>query len=636
MLCGFAQHPFLSTDSSMKTEKKITFQPSGRTVYVLPGTSVFEAAARAGLLLQTPCGGQGKCGKCKVYVRSGTCPSAAPCVEFFSKEELAKGARLGCQAQVTDDCVIEIPAESLFETQSRILTDSDEQEVDLEPAIWKKYVELPPPDFGDDISDAKRLEREIGPVRVRLDVLRALPESLRCGDFKGTAVVCECNRELVSFEPGDTSNTVYGAAVDLGSTTIVVSLLNLGTGSVIDVSAAMNPQVSRGDDVISRINQSREKPGSVAEMQNDVAKTVNDLLADLAGKHGIEVESIYEVTLAGNTTMQHLFCGISPAALGEVPFPSVFNRALFLRACDVGLRIHPNGCLYVFANIGGFVGGDTVAGILACGLHREDGTRILIDIGTNGEIVLAHEGRLLCTSTAAGPAFEGARIAAGMRATDGAIEKVVCEEGDIAYNVIGNTKPSGICGTALIDVAAAMLQLGVLDTTGRILSRDELDGTVADALAARLAPQEDGSVSFVLADAESSRTGQPICIQQKDIRELQLAAGAIRAGISIMMRQAGLSVEDIDEVLLAGGFGNFIRRSNARRIGILPQMPVSKVRFVGNAASMGARLVLLSRPHRREADEIAESATHIDLSMDPEFQFEFSSAMLFPEDTFGA
>lgn len=618
----------------MSAEKRIVFQPSGRTVYVLPGTTVFEAAARAGLLLQSPCGGQGKCGKCRVNVHSGHCAPTDACRAFFSEEDLAAGARLGCQATVAEDCVIEVPLTSLFETQSRILTDSDAQEVELEPAIWKRYVELPEPDFGDDISDLKRLEREIGAVSVHLNGLRDLPVVLREGDFKGTAVVCECNRRLVTFEAGDTADSVFGAAVDLGSTTIVVSLLDLTSGQMVDVAAAMNPQVSRGDDVISRISQARDTPASVGEMQAEVVSTVNDLIHQLAEARGIGMEQVYEVTLAGNTTMQHLFCGITPSALGQVPFPSAYNRALFLNSDEVGLHIHPNGCLYVFANIGGFVGGDTVAGILACGLHRQNGTRILIDIGTNGEIVLAHQGKLLCTSTAAGPAFEGARIAAGMRATDGAIEKVVAHEGDIQYNVIGNTQPSGICGTALIDLAAAMLRLGVLDITGRILPVDELPAPVEERLAARLQPQEDGSVSFLVAAGEESRTEEPIHLHQKDIRELQLAAGALRAGISIMMRQAGLTEDDIDEVLLAGGFGNFIRRSNARRIGILPQIPVSKVRFVGNAASMGARLVLLSRPHRREADEIAESASHVDLSMDPEFQMEFSSAMLFPEEEF--
>lgn len=616
----------------MSAEKRIVFQPSGRTVFVLPGTTVFEAAARAGLLLQSPCGGQGKCGKCRVNVHSGNCAPTEACRAFFGEDELARGARLGCQATVTDDCVIEVPVTSLFETQSRILTDSDAQEVDLEPSIWKQYVELPEPDFGDDISDLKRLEREIGAVTVHLNGLRDLPVVLREGDFKGTAVVCECNRQLVTFEAGDTTENVFGAAVDLGSTTIVVSLLDLTSGQLVDVAAAMNPQVSRGDDVISRISQACDNPASVGEMQADVVGTVNDLLLQLAEDRGISVEQVYEVTLAGNTTMQHLFCGITPGALGQVPFPSAYNRALFLNSDEVGLHIHPNGCLYVFANIGGFVGGDTVSGILACGLHRQDGTRILIDIGTNGEIVLAHQGKLLCTSTAAGPAFEGARIAAGMRATDGAIEKVVARDGDIQYNVIGNTLPSGICGTALIDLAAAMLRLGVLDITGRILPVDELPAPVDERLAVRLQPQEDGSVSFLVAAGEESRTGEPIYLHQKDIRELQLAAGALRAGIAIMMRQAGLTEDDIDEVLLAGGFGNFIRRSNARRIGILPQIPVSKVRFVGNAASMGARLVLLSRPHRREADEIAEAASHVDLSMDPEFQMEFSSAMLFPEE----
>ncbi|MCF7854045.1 MAG: ASKHA domain-containing protein, partial [Candidatus Pacebacteria bacterium] len=297
---------------------------------------------------------------------------------------------------------------------------------------------------------------------------------------------------------------------------------------------------------------------------------------------------------------------------------------------DVGLKIHPNGSVYVFPNIGGFVGGVTVAGILAATMHVTDKPLILVDIGTNGEIVLAHNGRLLATSTAAGPAFEGARITNGMRATEGAIEKVVYADGDLSCNVIGNVRPRGLCGTALIDVTAELLRLGVLDSTGRIRPPEDLPETVPQAVTKRLV-QHDDTVDFTLVSARDSGTDEAICLYQKDVRELQLASGAIRAGIGIMLRKAGLAIEDVHEVLLAGAFGNFIRRRNARRIGLLPPLPQAQIRFIGNAASMGAKAVLLSRNFRALADDIALKAEHVDLSSDPEFQMEFGMAMMFPD-----
>jgi len=617
-----------------RSELKLTFQPAGRSVYVLPGTTVFEAAARAGLLLGSPCGGRGTCGKCRVTVRDGECEPSEACSRHLSAEELAEGARLACQARVHADCVVEIPDEALFErSHAKILTDGAENEVAVKPAVWKRYLELPEPSQEGDSGDLKRLEKGLGgEVHVNLQTLRSLPGALRENDFRGTAVVC--HRQLVAFESGDTTGACYGVAFDLGTTTIVGTLVDLVQGRDLAVAAAMNPQIGFGDDVISRILRTRDEPEALAKLQNVAVAALNELVQELAAAGGVPADSIYEIVIAGNTTMQHLLCGISPAALGEVPFPPVYNRGLVLRAAEVGLEAHANAGLYVFPNIGGFVGGDTVAGILAAGMHVPGPPRILVDIGTNGEIVLAHDGRLLATSTAAGPAFEGARITNGMRAADGAIEKVVRRGDDIFYNVIGNTPPAGLCGTALIDVSAELLRLGVIDTTGRILARDELPAGVPEAIAARLQP-DDGHVDFVIAEPDDSKTGDPVCLYQRDVRELQLAAGAIRAGISIMLRTAGIGVEDVAEVLLAGAFGNFIRRSNARRIGLLPGLPKERIRFIGNAASMGAKAVLLSRDVRKIAEQVSTAVEHVCLSCDPEFQMEFSMAMLFPEDELG-
>jgi uncharacterized 2Fe-2S/4Fe-4S cluster protein (DUF4445 family) len=327
--------------------------------------------------------------------------------------------------------------------------------------------------------------------------------------------------------------------------------------------------------------------------------------------------------------MQQVFCGYDPSALGELPFVQVFDEAQVLPAHRLGLRTNPAADVFVFPQVGGFVGGDTVAGMVAARLDRWEKPVALVDIGTNGEIVLAHNGDLQATSTAAGPAFEGARIKQGMRATAGAIEKVLIHD-DVRLNVIGNARPIGLCGTALIDAAAGLLRKGILDETGRILPPDELPEGVPDALRSRLV-REGSETHFALVREGESRTGEPILLWQRDIRELQLATGAIRAGLNILMRRAGVEPGDLGAVLLAGAFGNFIRRNNARRIGLLPQIPCERIRFIGNAASMGAKLALLSVDERAYADDLRRRAEHIDLSLDPEFQMEFSMAMIFPD-----
>jgi len=300
-----------------------------------------------------------------------------------------------------------------------------------------------------------------------------------------------------------------------------------------------------------------------------------------------------------------------------------------MRAADLGLAIHPGADVTVFPQIGGFVGGDTVAGIVGTRLDRTPGPLLFVDVGTNGELVLAHDGNVIATSVAAGPAFEGARIVHGMRATQGAIEKVVAD-GDIRVNVVGNAKPSGICGTGLVDAVSVLLRTGVLDETGRILGGDELPAGVPPEIRRRIVPG-DGQFDFVLAGASETATGEDLCLYQKDIRELQLANGAIRAGITILLKRVGLQPEDLKMVLLAGAFGNFIRRRNARRIGMLPQIPTDRIRFVGNTASFGAKRVLLSGAEKEYAAGIARNTQHVDLSLNPEFQMEFSAAMMFPE-----
>ena len=607
-------------------EVKVTFQPSGRSIYVLPGTVLLEAAGRAGIILQTPCGGRGTCGKCKVKIVNGECPPSAASAQALSNEQIEDGFRLACQSHIEDHLVVDIPQESRFEASNRILTGDTGQSTSLHSVVIKRHFNIETASRHNAASDVARFQGSVGDVQIPFHLLQKLPGFLRAHDWQGTAVVV--GNRLVGLEVGDTSDAAYGVAVDLGTTTVVATLFDLVAGEERAISSLMNPQVGFGDDVISRISRVRENHGMLAQIQQAVLKAVNALIQELGEQAGVAARHIYEIVVAGNSTMQQIFCGLDPSALGEVPFAQVFDGPLNIPAATLGIVANPGAEIFVFPQIGGFVGGDTVAGVLAARMDKAEGASLLIDIGTNGEIVLAYEGRLLATSTAAGPAFEGARIKQGMRAMAGAIEKVVIQD-DVVVNVIGNSTPVGLCGTALIDTVAELLRRGIIDETGRILPADEIPGEIAASLRTRLV-SDNGEARFLLVSTEDSVSKQPIYLWQKDVREVQLATGAIRAGINILLRRAGLTPANLRQVLLAGAFGNFIRRNNARRIGLLPQIPCDRIRFIGNAASLGAKLALLSIHERERAREICENAEHVDLSLDVEFQTEFGSAMMFP------
>ncbi len=616
--------------ASKKPEYRVVFQPGNRSVFVLARTTLFEAAARIGLVLNTPCGGNGTCGRCRVRILQGSCPPSAAGRELLSESEIEHGVRLACQAQVQDDCMVEVPDETLFESSTRILVATDEQKLTIRPCLSKHYLKMESPRNGDDLADASRLEKALDrSLHISLPVLQQLPERLRQCQFQGTAVLY--GNRLLDFEPDDTRDTAYGIAFDLGTTTVVGSLMNLNDGREAAVATAMNPQIRYGDDVVSRIHKIRNQPEALAEMHQSICAELNKIIKTLLNQAGVEKTSVYELAVAGNTAMQQIFAGISPAALGEIPFSATCQKGILSKAVDFDLNVHPQAPLYVFPQIGGFVGGDTVAGIMAALMHTERRKQILVDIGTNGEIVVAVNGRLLATSTAAGPAFEGARIDHGMRAAEGAIEKVVAANGEIEYNVIGNTAPLGLCGSGLIDGVAELLRLGIIDSTGRILRSGEVSSSIPREIRECLIERKDEQVDFRIAGSEESGNGKDILLTQKDVRELQLATAAIRAGIKMLMKYAGIEIEQIDEIMLAGAFGNFIRRRNARRIGLLPQVDTRKVNFIGNAASMGAKLVLLSSELRRLAEQMAVRTEHIELSSDPEFQTEFAEAMIFPE-----
>ncbi len=601
------------------------------TAYVLPGTRLIEAAAISGVPLDLPCGGEGVCGKCRVRIREGAAEPTATELRAFSPTELADGYRLACQSRATGPTRVEVPETTLLATYHKILAHAESVGLEaVDPAVLKRYVQLDPPRRNDDAPDLMRLQRVLGSLEVPLTLLQELPSRLRQQGFCGTAV--QLDGTLIDFEPGNTAQRAYAVAVDVGTTTLVASLLDLRSGEPLDVVAQLNPQTRIGDDVLSRILHCRQAEG-LEQLRQSVVAAIDEMVGQLGQRTGAGRNEIYEITLSGNTTMQQLVCGIDPKPLGEVPFVPAGGGVLWLPAEELGLRIHRRGRAVVMPVIGGFVGGDTVAGILATALGEQPGPSLLVDIGTNGEIVLAAKG-LAAASTAAGPAFEGARITHGMRGSTGAIEKVVIDD-HLRINVIGNVAPRGICGSGLIDLAAELLRHGVITPEGRLLGRDQLAQPVPDDLAQRLVEHE-GRPAFCVAMAEETSTGRAVLLTQRDVRELQLASGAIRAGITILLQRAGLTPQDLESVLIAGGFGNFIRRNNAQRIGLLPgAVPRHRIRYQGNTSLAGAQLVALSQQARRLADELARRTEHVDLSCCADFQRIFADSMLFPEEEGG-
>jgi uncharacterized 2Fe-2S/4Fe-4S cluster protein (DUF4445 family) len=531
---------------------KVTFQPQGQAVYVLPGTKIIESAAVAGIIINTPCGAAGVCGKCRVKIISPQGEPTEADRKIFSAKELKQGWRLACQNTIAEDTVIEVPKESLLSGIEKIVIESD--------------------------------------------ILQTIiPDERQIRDDK-----------------------YFGIAIDIGTTTLATSLINLKNAGEIAVMGDVNPQISLGDDVISRIKYSTSHKNGLAKLQRAVIRQINAMISRLCGQGGVDRKNIYEITIAGNTTMEHLVCGIDPSPLGQLPFEPVYRGANIVNTSKLGIEINPKGIVYIFGVIGGFVGGDISAGMLAMDLLSQPQPALMIDVGTNGEIVLVKDNKIMAASTAAGPAFEGARISCGMRAAIGAIEKVKFN-GSCSYSVIGNVEPAGICGSGLIDITAVFLNAGIVDSTGRMNRPAGLPPKISQ----RIVIDTNGQPAFIIADK--------VKITQKDIRQIQLAVGAIRAGINIILKQAGIKAGDLKKVFIAGGFGSFIRRNHAQRIGLLPaQIDHKKISFVGNTSLAGAKLALLSIKAREKAESFAKQAKHIELSADSDFQNEFANAMIFP------
>jgi uncharacterized 2Fe-2S/4Fe-4S cluster protein (DUF4445 family) len=579
---------------------------------------LFEAASWAGIAIDSTCGARGTCHKCRVRVRENAISPTSEDAHAFTGGEVAAGWRLACRAALSEDspAAIELEVPPLSTTPKAALLGRGRHVV-LSPSVQKRRVLLPRPSLEDQASDLERLVREFPDLDldIPLEALRALPSSLRAEGFEATAVVV--GNRLVTVEPGDTTDTLYGLAVDLGTTTVVCALIDLHSGAITAVASALNAQERFGSDVISRISHAVVGAHQLAELRMAGLATLNALVEKVCAKADIESTSIYHAIVAGNSTMLHVVLGVDPGTLSLTPFTPAFRASVELAACEFGIAIHRMGRVQTFPLLGAYVGADIVAGILATGVGRDGEVSLFIDIGTNGEVVLAAGGRIVATSAPAGPAFEGAEIRCGMRAVDGAIEAVRIGD-EVELDVLGGVAPKGICGSGLADAVAGLLGAGLLDPTGRLKRSEEVAG---HPLADRMV-QIGGTAAFRLADG--------IELTQQDIRALQFAKGAIASGVQTLMEDLGVGSDDLDEVLLAGSFGTYIDPASARAIGLIPPVDLDRVSPVGNSSLEGAKIALLSFREQQIGIGLAERVEYVELSGDPNFNDTFVSTLAFP------
>lgn len=602
----------------------IVFQPDGVRMVVPEGTTMLQAAHSAGIPIEGPCGGQGKCGKCRVKMISGAAAPGESDRQYLTEGELDQGFRLACQAKLTEDATIEIPVESR-PLEQKVMVEGLEREVALDPHITKRYLALPEPSLEDDRSDLQRILDSLGDgvgCSSDLTLIRQAPQLVRDSDYQVTAILA--GDELIGLENGDRSSVNYGMAFDLGTTTVVGYLINLSSGEQVAAGSCMNPQVTYGDDVISRIQFATQSEHGLELLQGRILEAINQIIARTVQAANISSADIYEVTVVGNTCMSQLFLGIDSGKLAVSPYVAAISGSQDHKARDLGVNINPQGRVHVLPNIAGFVGADTVGVMLASRLSESPQLRVAIDIGTNGEVVASWEGKLVACSTAAGPAFEGARIGQGMRAAAGAIDRVAIDD-DLQAHTIDDAPARGLCGSGLIDAVAGLCQVGIVEESGRMLA-PESASSLSPKLATRLRSNE-GGVEFVLVPARQSAIGRDIVITQKDIREVQLAKGAISAGISMVLDELGAKPSQVTELMLAGAFGNYLRQESAVAIGLVPALAEGRIRSIGNAAGAGSKLALTSRQLRDEADGIARRTEHLQLAHRADFYDQFTEAM---------
>ncbi len=627
----------------------VTFLPDNKKIRVSKGTDVLNAAIAAGVYINSSCGSEGVCGRCKVIVKAGSIQSEP--TGRLTKEEIQKGFVLACHTTIHSDLEVEIPPSSRLSKQ-QILTEEAkvdrlrgvfseagevEKRIELEereifshsPLATKLFLTLPPPTLNDNISDLERLYRE---VRKKRDIpilqtglanVKKMGRIFRESNWEVTVLLGKRNgtTEIVSIEPGDSSARNFGLAFDIGTTTIVGELIDLNTKKTLSTKAAYNKQASYGEDVITRMIYAG-KEGGLGKLHHLVVDTLNELILAAASEVEISLNEITCVMCAGNMTMAHLLLRVDPTYLRREPYVPIANFMPVIRAAEVGIKINPRALLECIPGVSSYVGADIVAGVLACGMDEEEALSMLIDMGTNGEIVLGNKDWLASCSSSAGPAFEGSGVACGVRAMEGAIQEVRIAPGDFEpkYSTISAAKPIGICGSGYIDCMAELLKAGVIDRSGKIR-----EGTGSPRIRER-----DEGLEFVLVRGDETATGEDIIIAQADITNIIRSKGAIYTAAKVLANKMGFKLEDIERIYLAGGFGNYLNIEKSVCIGLLPDIERDKFKFIGNSSLTGAKFALLSYDEMSRAMGIAKKMTYIELSVEPSFMNEYTGSLFIP------
>jgi len=612
---------------------QVIFLPSGRRGEVPEGKTVLEASRELGVGIESLCGGKRSCGKCKIkWVQGDLSPFTEEEGKLITESERTEGYRLGCAAQILGNVQILVPEES--RTQEQVVRkEASEISIELKPAIALQFVELPPPSLHDPLGDFDRLQKVLSEryplpeVQIDYPALLKLSHVLRQGHWKAT-VATWMDKEILDVKPGQ-ADGLYGIAIDVGTTTIAAYLCNLESGELMATQSMMNPQVVYGEDVMSRITYTVMHQDGLEKVHQSIIDALNQLIGAAAKRSGLSSDDILELTIVGNTAMHHLLLKIDPQYLAVSPFTPVVHRSMDIKARDLGLKVHASANVHMLPIEAGFVGADNVGVLIAEEPYRQDAMVLIIDIGTNGELVIGNRKRLLSSSCATGPALEGAHIKFGMRAAPGSIERVSIDPNSLEVNfkTIGekgwqseskSASAIGICGSGIIDVVAELFRNKIVLQSGRFSES-------VPSPRFRISGQ---GPEFVIAWRDETSIGKDITITQQDIRNVQLAKAALYTGAKLMMKKLG--IEKLNKVILAGAFGTYINTEAAMILGMFPDCDLKNVYAVGNAAGDGARIALLNRDKRVEADEIARKVEYVELTIEKNFQKEFIDALALP------
>ncbi|MBT8334065.1 MAG: DUF4445 domain-containing protein [Deltaproteobacteria bacterium] len=625
-------------------QRQVTFLPHNRTIEVSEGDSLIRAALQAGVHINASCGGEGVCGKCRILLEEGMVSEGVS--ERLSQEDLENGYRLACLSRISEDVTIRVPVESaidrsVFDKRVTPRRTARIKQMDFEslkeqglfiPPVEKIYLELPLPDAQNNMPDVTRLieylklQADEHKLELTLPVIRKLPAILREHDFKVTVTLVRPVRDdgktqITNVQPGDTTSENYAIAIDVGTTTIYAQLIDLSNGACLGEGGDFNGQISYGEDVISRIMYA-EKPGGLEKLQEIVVGTINKVLGNVISQAGVARESISTITIAGNTTMTQLLLAIDPRYLRRSPYVPASTLFPPFRAELIGIDLDEHVIALPYPAISSYVGGDIVAGIMGTGLYREEELTLFLDIGTNAEIVIGNKDWLACTACSAGPAFEGGGIEFGMRAAKGAIEDFSLDP--VTYDpmllTIGDVRPKGICGSGLIIMVAVMFEMGVINNRGKF--NQDLD---TDRIR-----EKNGVWEYVLVWKDETQIGRDIALSEIDIDNLIRAKGAVYSGCMTLLEEVGMSMDMIERIILAGGFGSYIDLEKAMTIGLLPEIDAEKVIFIGNGSLMGARMSCLTNRIRQDVVEVTKKMTNFELSETPSYMDYYVAAMFLP------